>query len=177
MTEGGAAGSGNQMLHLPFAVDDHYVPYGYMGAGEEALKEDPNDCATRPEGAQGDCHRYDYAAPTESDQWAGIFWLTTYDNWGDAPGWPVEAGAERVVFRAASDPPGAPLEFFVGLASELEYSDLFHRAITPALTTEMEEFSIELSGASYSTGVLGGFGFSLASPEEYTIFLDDIRWE
>lgn len=184
MTSGtGGAGMGGalpeQTIYLPFAVDDHFVPYGFMGAGTDgALKRDPNECASRPEGAQGQCHRYDYIVPEVADGWAGLYWLTTYENWGMSPGRPIETGASRVVFHAASDPPGAPVRFFAGgLDSDLAYFDAFNRWVDPALTSELSEVVIDLGGTEYSSGVLGGFGFSLASSVPVTIYIDDIRWE
>lgn len=175
---GGGANYSPGLLRLPFAVDDHYVPYGFMGAGQAAIESDPNLCEKRREGAQGRCHHYNYAVPPGDDHWAGLFWLTTYDNWGERAGWEVEEGATRVVFFASSEPAGAPVTFFVGgLDSGFAYSDQFDVSLEPQLSTDLQEYSLDLVGANYEAGVLGGFGFSIAAEQGYSIVIDDIRWE
>jgi hypothetical protein len=169
------------MLYLPFAVDDHFVPFGFLESQSAlALASDVNECAPRPEGAQGECHRYDYVAPTEG--WAGLYWLSTYDNWGELPGNVVEPGAERVSFRAGSVPDGAPVTFIVGGLdsgdSTLPYKDtLPMQSLKPDLVKGLQAFEIDLTGADYQPGVLGGFGFIIESTDNYTIYVDDIRWE
>lgn len=176
---GGLGGETQEPLHLPFAVDDHYVPFGYMGAAQTgALESDPNQCTTRVEGGQGNCHVYQYAVPATGDAWAGIYWLTTYDNWGERPGRPIEGGASRVVFSASSFPAGAPVTFFVGgLGSPETHEDGFYVARESILEENLEQLELSLDGIDYEAGVLGGFGFSILAESGYRITIDDIRWE
>jgi hypothetical protein len=133
---GGGANYSPGLLTLPFAVDDHYVPFGFMGDQELALTSDPNDCTGRPSGAQGTCHHFRYELYPEGEAWAGLYWLTTYDNWGERPGWEVEEGASRVAFFAKSEPPGAPVTFFVGgLSLDGGYADDFDVNLELELTS------------------------------------------
>lgn len=180
---GGASGGADDdepsMIRLPFAVDDHYVAYGFMGTVEEgAVVSDPNKCLGRLDGAQGDCHHYEYLGSTVVDAWAGLYWLTTFDNWGQAPGHSIEAGVRRVSFSAASVPPGAPVQFLVGgIESDLAYQDSFSRTYLPALTEEYTRHTIDLVGVEYEEGVLGAFGWVIRSGDPYTLYIDDVRWE
>jgi hypothetical protein len=90
----------------------------------------------------------------------------------------VEEGASRVAFFAKSEPPGAPVTFFVGgLSLDGGYADDFDVNLEPELTSVFAPYFLDLSEATYESGVLGGFGFLIASGQDYSIYIDDIRWE
>jgi len=57
------------------------------------------------------------------------------------------------------------------------YADTFARTLSPDLTTTLTRYEIDLSGAEYDPGVLGGFGWVIFTSEPGELFIDDIRWE
>src|SRR5690606_18830040 len=118
-----------------------------------------------PEGAQGRCHYFSYAGTAEG--WAGLYWLAGYENWGDDPGLSIEPGPTRVRFYAASNPPGLPVQFMVGGVDDPKHPhrDSFARTLLPDLTEDLLQYEIDLRGAEYDAGVLGGFGWVIFSAE------------
>jgi hypothetical protein len=189
---GGSSSWGGQNSHdvrvaLPFVVDHHFHATGYMGAAVSEVDEPPvlssdrNVCRPRPEGAQGRCHYFRYAGAAEG--WVGLYWLAGYENWGESPGLSIEPGPTRVRFYAASNPPGLPVQFMVGGVGSVDdpehpHADTFVRTLSPDdLTTTLVPYEIDLRGAEYDQGVLGGFGWFIFSSEPGELFIDDIRWE
>ena len=161
---------------LPFAVDHHFYATGHMGGADpKDVVNNPNGCLTRPDGAQGACHCFEYLGT----EWVGLFWLNDYENWGENPGLRIEPGVRRVTFFAASDPPGMAVTFFSGLSTEHEYGDTFSGELAPTLTNTFlpVPYSIDLSAAEYQRGVLSGFGWVMGGGEPGTLYIDDIRWE
>src|SRR5439155_18521426 len=107
---------------LPFYVSDHYVPSGFMGAGQPAmagikLSTAQTDCkAPRPTGAGGDCYAgsWTITLATGGSSWAGVYWQSPANNWGKLPGKPIAAGATKVSFYAAGKVGGETLQFLAG---------------------------------------------------------------
>lgn len=182
--ENGSGGAGGALtpeerVRLPFAVADHFVPFGYMGAGTEGkIVDHPNDCLERPSGAQGKCYSFTFTPEGTVAEWGGVYWLSEADNWGERPGRLVEAGARQVRFRAAASRPGATVRFLVGgIAAGEAFSDEFSAQSDLQLTSELSTYSIDLTNAEYEAGVLGGFGWSTETDTPVKVWLDDIRWE
>ena len=172
-------------LSLPFAVDEHYVPFGYMGPAEkpDTIFRDPNDCKERPEGAQGHCHAFRFLEIQEPS-WRGLYWLSEYDNWGQNPGQMIVPGATNLSFFAATDVPELTLYFFAGGVNQvtepdpdLPYRDTMKAEIKISVTPELRKYSIPLASEDYEGGVLGGFGWGVFTVEGGRLWLDDIRWE
>ena len=171
-------------LALPFALSDYFAPSGYMGDGAEVgnVTPDsaPSDCLPRPEGARGDCYRFTYTPA--SQLWAGVYWLFPADNWGSARGKKIAAGATRVSFFAAGGAGGETVGVTVGGVADplLPYQDTLTASTEIVLTTELTEYTLDISGQSYDS-VLGGFSWTYAVPEGSSapieIYLDDIVWE
>lgn len=163
-------------LSLPFAVDEHFVPFGYMGEPVTVF-DDPNRCIERPEGAQGRCHAYSFLG-TVDEGWRGLYWLSEFNNWGASPGRQIMPGARRVSFFAKSSIDGLLVYFLVGgIKSDLDYEDSFDVRVPIKLTSEFQRYTLDVSGAEYDQGVLGGFGWGLLSSESGSLWIDDIRWE
>lgn len=174
----GAASTDWELVTLPFAVDNHFHDTGFMGAGQDGqVVPRPNDCGARSLSAQGACGCYEYAGASSQHDWAGLYWLSAYDNWGEQSGVKIESGAKRLRLRASSNPPGAPVEFVVGGISGGAHEDAFELKRSFELTESMREYEIDLSEADYGGGVIGGFAWILQTPEPTTICVDDIRWE
>ena len=170
--DSGPMGTGPTVL--PFAVDDWYGPSGYMGDGMTpgAIVDSMTCVDDRPSTWMGRCHRYTWTPGTE--MWAGVYWQYPDGNWGDMPGLTVPAGASRIAFRAWGAAGGEDVDFMVGMMSV----DGFEIAEMDAvLTTEPQEFSLELGATTYAK-VVGGFGWvARKSTEPVTFSIDDIRWE
>ncbi|MEE2972830.1 MAG: hypothetical protein VX672_06880, partial [Planctomycetota bacterium] len=81
-----------------FAVDDHFIPTGWMG-DTSALSL--NRCNAPNPDCGGRCHRLVWT-PTGVN-WFGMLWQHPPDNWGGSPGLPIAPGADRVRFTAWSD--------------------------------------------------------------------------
>jgi hypothetical protein len=168
-------------LSLPFAVDEHFVPFGYMGSPVTIFR-DPNACKDRPEGAQGHCHAFRFLELSEQ-YWRGLYWLSEYDNWGAKPGRLIVPGATKITFFAATDVEDLKLFFFAGgvqsdgVQSDLPYKDAMQVEIEIAVSPELKKYSISLSGESYEGGVIGGFGWGVYTVKGGLLWIDDIRWE
>ena len=60
--------------------------------------------------------------PTDSEGWAGIYWLEPKDNWGTYPNGGFDlSGFTRLRFQARSPTPGLEVKFFVGGVSSGAY--------------------------------------------------------
>lgn len=163
-------------LSLPFAVDEHFVPFGYMG-DPITVFDDPNNCMDRPEGAQGRCHAYSFLA-AEDDGWRGLYWLSEFNNWGSSPGRRIMSGAQQVSFVAKSSQDGLTVHFLVGgIKSDLAHADSFDVRVPIVLSSEFQRYTLDISAAEYGEGVLGGFGWGIFSADSGRLWIDDIRWE
>jgi hypothetical protein len=174
-------------VSAPFAVSDYYAASGYMGDGEDGVSVTgglPNEnCAPRPDGARGDCYRFDYKASTKL--WTGVYWQSPADNWGEMEGQKIAPGATKVSFYAASLGGGETLKVKVGGIKDplLVNADTLDVESSALLTTEMTKFTIELNG-EYDK-VLGGFAWFVNYPQgtdpataaPIALFFDDIVWE
>jgi|GEM_PF-790652 len=152
---------------LPFAIDDYYVPSGFMGDGESGGLDASGSCSQRAGDEVGTCHAF--AFTPGSNGWAGVWWQYPDGNWGDSDGLVVAPGATAVTFWAWSDVDGLAADFFSGYAS-----DGFEGTESATLTTTPQEITIIIAGGTY-TDIAGGFGWSAASASPYTIYIDDIE--
>jgi exo-beta-1,3-glucanase (GH17 family) len=169
--------------------NNHYTPTGYMGdigdihltetfegnphSGKTSIRviydakgKGPNECA--------------YSPPCK---WAGVYWQEPPNNWGTDAFW---AGSgfdlsdySRLLFWARADKP-CTVQFEVGGISG-PYGDslAFPRSINAQLTTDWQEFEIDLDGADL-THIIGGFAWVTnwdTNPNGTTFYLDDIRFE
>jgi hypothetical protein len=183
-----------QPIQAPFTVSDYYVPSGFMGdASVLGRSVKPMDlsyehCRPRPVGAHGDCYRFVYTPVPIADGgvgWAGVYWQSPANNWGQDAPQKMQPNATRVAFFAAG---GAGDENAMFLAAGLSatdadgaplpYVDSFKAQQSVTLSAELTRYEIALpEGVGYDH-VTGGFGFSLTAvgPAAQTLFLDDVRW-
>ncbi|MCA9514386.1 MAG: hypothetical protein KC635_05545, partial [Myxococcales bacterium] len=157
---------------LPFVVDDHYVPSGFMGDGESGgIVQDATPCPERAGDARGDCHSAVYTPGGAG--WGGVFWQFPEDNWGDLPGLPIDPGATKITLWAWGAVGGEKVRFIAGYAS-----DGFERTTSViTLSTTPTAYVVDLAGTTYDD-VAGGFGWVAEAPASGTVafYIDDIAW-
>lgn len=178
---------------LPLVVSTNFVPSGYF-AGPEAnlagIKEGP--CESRPaEHTVGKCYKYTFQASVLDElsggAFAGVYWQYGANNWGSAPGMKVAPGATKVTFKAwsASADGGEAVQFSAGGISSptTPCSDKVSLGTsggtTVTLTLEPTEYSIDLTGQTYDSGIIGGFVWTapVTSVDQLVSFyVDEIQW-
>jgi hypothetical protein len=186
----GSSGGSHIGQPLPFIVDEHFTPSGYMGDGAEPgnitmTPTSPEDTTTcdgdrAHAGAVGNCHRIAYAPASQN--WGGIYWQYPPDNWGELPGFSVEPGATRVIFYAKGDAGNEPLLFIAGgIQGDMQnYQDTFYTETFVVLDTQWTQYDMDLVGQDYDEGVLGGFAWVVdgtMTDGPVVFYIDDIRWE
>lgn len=171
----------DQPVALPFAVDDYFVPSGYMGDGAtEGRVLDEAACTGRAGDEQGVCHKITYTPVPKS--WAGVFWQYPANNWGTELGLPVVAGAKEISFWAWADSGTETVKFVAGIAynaNTAPHGDKFSTEKQVELTTTPQKFSLSMEGKTYEN-VVGAFGWSMAANEDGSpsvFYIDDIQWK
>ena len=160
---------------LPLAVYSdasvNWTPSGYMG-NTRALKVDEN-CTDNPFSGKS-CIRIDYL---DHIGWAGIFWQSPANDWGDKPGGRNLTGATTLVFRARGLRGGETVTFFMGGLKDKPYSDTANAELKSVrLKKEWTRYRIPLDGLNLET-VKTGFGFSLSNDgDPFSFFLDEIMY-
>jgi hypothetical protein len=190
-TTGGSASSGPRQS-LPFALDDYFVPSGVMGDGAMTpgtltmTPSGPGDSQTcngarAHDSARGQCHIFTYQEFGDQG-WTGVYWQHPANNWGTEPGFGIEPGAGRVRFFARGENGGEIVEFVVGGIGDgsARYGDSFKIDQEVTLTADWQEYSLDISSANYTDGVLGGLAWAMGTDGNQapaTFYIDDITWE
>lgn len=154
---------------FPLAVDEVFVPSGYMGDGEkQAIKE--GSCKVRAGKKRGHCHRFVYTPLTG---WGGVFWQYPANNWGSQPGFDMPQGATTVSAYAWSD---SKVEIRLG-AGILAADGFAVSTDEVTLSETPKRFEIDVSHEAYRD-VSGAFGWNLSAPSSapITLYFDDIVW-
>lgn len=184
-------GSSGPTISLPFYVSDQFIPSGFMNdpmgiklsAGANGMPACPDRATTTP---GGNCYVVTWAST--GPLWAGVYWQYPQNNWGTDPGLNVAAGATQVTFYAKGDVGGEAVQFKVGgindpmSAMNGNYGDSFAvSSTTEILTTTWTQYTVSLTGASYASGVLGGFCWVAAATDggnaNIKFYVDDIQWQ
>jgi hypothetical protein len=178
---------------LPFAVDAYFVPTGYMGDGLHpgAITVETSACKQpRPAGARGNCYKVTYRPQPPlmpgASAWAGVYWLSPQDNWGQKPGRKIQPGATAVTFYAAGATGTESVAFRAGGVQNatFAYQDTFRVEQTFALTTNLTPYSLDLTGQVYDA-VIGGFAWMITTTDPASwapgappivFYIDDIEW-
>ncbi|MFH0790692.1 MAG: glycoside hydrolase family 2 TIM barrel-domain containing protein [Candidatus Omnitrophota bacterium] len=161
--------------------DNHFVPSGKMGDGDDLLIEDG---AVNPErAAKGQNYLKNYlkisynALNNHAYGWAGVYWQEPANNWGEIAqaGYDL-SGARRLTFWARGETGGEEVEFKIGGILGV-YGDSCEAVSSGRiqLTREWKKYSIDLSGKELSR-IIGGFCF-VVNPPAKTFYLDEIRYE
>ena len=158
--------------------DNHYIASGYMGDYSD-VKID-GACFDNPHSGTT-CIKVTYSnATSQGARWAGMYWQSPANNWGDKKGGFDLTGATKLTFWARGAKGGERIEEFkMGGITGL-YPDSDIAGIGPVLlTTEWQKYEIDLNGKDLSY-ISGGFcwGTNLdVNPDGATFYLDDIKYE
>ena len=189
--QAGAAGvSTSARQPLPLVVDRFFIAASW-GAGLDgnasmtsSSSAFARDCAgSRAPGSRGDCHHVAYLAFPNGDP-GGFAWLYPANNKGTQPGLLVAPGAQHIRFLARGAVGGEVVGFEaggIGFFGNQPIRDGF--AIAPqnvTLSTEWQQYSLDLAGKDYSTGLLGAFGWQLlpsGNRAPVNFFIDDVVYE
>jgi len=158
--------------------DNHYIPAGYMGDYsdikiEAASFDNPHGGTT--------CIKVTYSnAVSQGARWAGLYWQSPANNWGDRKGGFDLTGATKLTFWARGANGGERVEEFkMGGITGL-YPDSDIAGIGPVmLTTDWQKYEIDLNGKDLSY-ISGGFCWGTnidVNPDGATFYLDDIKYE
>ena len=154
-----------------------FIPSGWMGSFR-SLKMNPN--WTQEPHSAPTCIRIEYNVNKDTETaWAGIYWQTPANNWGDKKGGYDLTGYKRLSFWARGT--GYIGTFgFGGINGTIELGDLDEARIEAVdLTPEWKEYVIDLKGLDLSH-VIGGFYFSTSAEynsKNVVLMLDDIHYE
>lgn len=158
--------------------DNHYIPSGYMGDYSD-IKID-TACFDKPHSGTT-CIKIVYSnAVNNGARWAGVYWQSPANNWGDRKGGFDLRGAKKLVFWVRGAKGGERIEEFkLGGITGL-YPDSDIAGIGPVmLTPEWKQYEIDLSGKDLSY-ISGGFCWSTnldVNPDGATFYLDDMKYE
>lgn len=158
--------------------DNHYIPSGYMGDYSD-IKID-TACFDNPHTGTT-CIKVTYSnASSNGARWAGMYWQSPANNWGDKKGGFDLTGAKKLVIWAKGAKGGERIEEFkLGGITGL-YPDSDIAGIGPILLTkEWKRHEIDLGGKDLSY-ISGGFCWSTnldVNPDGATFYLDDIKYE
>lgn len=159
---------------------NHYVASGFMPEGKCVAVDDiwQENCQ---EGRSCIKNTFDRDCATLSLGWAGVYWLQPANNWGNEDKGFNLSGAKRLVFWARGEKGGETVVFKMGgVGMGRPYPDTDAAATEPiALTTEWQEYSIDLQGKDL-TRIIGGFawiGSAKHNRQNIVFYLDNIRYE
>jgi hypothetical protein len=160
------------------APDNHYVASGWMGDYGDVKLDDK--CLINPHSGTTSVKIIYNGKATQGARWVGMYWQNPPNNWGTRPGGYDLTGAKKVTFWARGEKGGERIEEFKIGGITGEYADSDVAGIGPVvLTTEWQEFTIDLEGKDLSS-ISGGFCWSTnldVNPEGCTFYLDDIKYE
>jgi hypothetical protein len=178
---------------LPFVVDAYFVPTGYMGDAVHpgAVTVETTGCKLpRPAGARGNCYKITYRPQPPltagNPAWAGVYWLSPQDNWGQKPGRRIQPGATAVTFYAAGATGTESVAFRAGGVQDamFSYQDTFRVEQSFTLSTSLMPYALDLSGQAYDA-VIGGFAWTIVTFDAASwapgaapivFYIDDIEW-
>lgn len=169
-------------LQAPVDVASYFVASGYMGDGENVKVTPVAGAMCR--NADVPCIKVSYQRGSMG--WAGVYWQSPANNWGDKPGRQIE-GATKITFWAAGANGGEIVEFKAGgikdkppKATASWRPDSFE--VTKGnvvLSRQWKQYEIPVAGKSLRN-VVGGFAWVAtadANPKGLTFYLDAIRYE
>ena len=180
LASSGCAQSG-RTLTAPFDVSEAYVASGYMGDGEAGTKfvQMRRVAGEMPRAGDTDGMSTRITYQPGGKGFAGVYWQSPADNWGDKPGNKIQ-GATKISFWAVGAKGGEIVEFKAGGINAKRFQDAFEKSMgSVALTNQWKQYSISLKGLNL-TSVLGAFAWvatAIDNPSGLTFYLDAIRYE
>lgn len=144
---------------------------GFMGNG--ALKMDLNERNAGQSGAT--CIRVDYGI---GNDWAGVYWQSPANDWGEAPGGYDLTGAKKLCFRVRGAKGGEKVSFFYGGLFAKPYSDTARGELKDeVLSAEWTTYVLSLDGKNLKR-IKTGFGFTFGGQgKPFTFYIDKIWFE
>jgi len=160
------------------APTNHFVPSGWMGDYGD-LKVD--DGATANPHAGKTAIKWTYTAlGKQGAGWAGAFWQSPANNWGDRTGGYDLTAYKRLTFWARGEKGDEKIATFKVGGINGEHGDSDAIEMGPVtLGKEWKKYTIDLAGKNLSN-IIGGFAWSASrddNPDGFVIYLDDIRFE
>ena len=144
---------------------------GYMG-NNGALRLDEK-CDEKPHSGET-CLKVEYSA---NDNWAGVFWQSPANDWGDKAGGANLSKSSMLVFWARGEKGGEKVSFFMGGLKDKAFSDTANRKLeNVTLKKEWTRYRIPLDGEDLSY-IKTGFGFNFGGQgRPFAFYLDDIEY-
>lgn len=171
---------------------NHFAPGGWMGD----LDSIQYQCLTTDQTWPQTAIQISYdPSQTDTNGWAGIYWLEPDHNWGTVPNAGFDLSDFRqLIFRARAETPGTQIKFIVGgVATSPEGAPLpypssiqtavFAQEADPVdgfvnLSDTWQEYHIDLTDLDLSY-VIDGFGWAAErarASDGAVFYLDDIRF-
>jgi len=166
----------------PVDVQKEFNPSGWMGDGEKG-KQYVQIVPVAGEKARvgnenGQVTKIHYQPGPVG--WAGVYWLSPANNWGDKPPKQIQ-GASKVVFWAAGQKGGEIVEFKAGGVTGKACQDSFEQSTGQiALTKEWKRYEIPLRKSPGALPVVGAFAWIASSdgnPAGLFFYVDGVRYE
>ncbi len=160
------------------ARGNHFIPSGWMGDTGDLSYND--GCTENPHSGKT-CIKIIYTPKvSQGARWAGIYWQSPANNWGDRKGGFDLTGATKLTFWARGENGGERIEEFKIGGISGAYPDTDTAYLGPViLTKEWKQYEIDLTGKDLFY-ISGGFCWSTnldVNPDGCTFYLDDIRYE
>jgi hypothetical protein len=157
---------------------NHFIPSGWMGDFNDIHF---NDASTVSPHSGNTCIKIAYSPQSsQGSGWAGMYWQTPANNWGDKAGGYDLRGRRRLTFWARGAKGGEVISEFKmgGIGGEKGDSDSASTG-SIVLTKQWQKYTIGLADKDLSH-IIGGFCWSAkrdSNPNGMTFYLDDIRYE
>lgn len=165
--------SGFSVFSDAAAGGNHFIPSGYMG-DIQSIALDQNWNNNQYSGRN--CIKIQVKAPFN---WAGVYWQSSENNWGQDPAAYNLSGATALTFYARGEKGGETVQFFAGGING-KYPDSMAKNSTGLikLKTTWQLYTIDLRGKDLQH-LVGGFGWSMAgkdNPNGDVFYLDQISY-
>jgi len=157
---------------------NHFIPSGWMGDYGDIKMDDQS--ADNP--ASGTTNiKFVYSAKKSQNQgWAGVYWQSSANNWGNKKGGYDLTGMTKLTFRARGAKGGEIIKGFMVGGIQGIYPDSTKVEMGPVeLSDTWKQYTINLAGRDLSY-INGGFCWMTTAdfnPEGCTFFLDEIKYE
>jgi len=164
---------------------NHFIPSGWMGDHNDIKF---NDQATNETATGATSIKLIYTAKaSQGNKWAGIYWQSAQNNWGNRESGYDLSDYNKLVFQAKGAVGGEVItEISIGgittnpaTGEPVSFPDSSGAKSGPIrLTNKWQEYSINLAGKdlSYINGGLAIIFNANQAEKEQTIYIDDIRY-